>query len=196
MPTAGQLKKLNEQEADLWLQLKEGYSHLKKADIVKYTQAINSLIEALDFVIEKSKVARKPRVAKPKSADKLVSKIKYLKVDNKYNLTSINPVEIVGANELWVFNVKTRKLGKYVAANIDPKGMSRDGTGLSIKGTTIEGFNETLSVQKTLRKPEEQLKEFKSAGKIKLRKYLEEIPTTETKLSGRINIDTVILKIG
>jgi hypothetical protein len=102
----------------------------------------------------------------------------------------------VGASELWVFNVKTRKLGKYVAANIDPKGMAREGTGLSIKGTTIEGFDENLSVQKTLRKPEEQLKDFKAAGKVKLRKYLEEIATTETKLNGRINIDTVILKTG
>ena len=196
MPTAVQLKKMNEHEADQWAQLKEGYNHLKKADIAKYTVAVNSLIEALDFVIEKSKVTRKPRVAKPKSADKLVSKLKYLKIDNKYKLTSINPTEIVGASELWVFNVKTRKLGKYVAANIDPKGMAREGTGLSIKGTTIEGFDENLSVQKTLRKPEEQLKDFKAAGKVKLRKYLEEIATTETKLNGRINIDTVILKTG
>lgn len=196
MPTAGQLKKMDEKEADLWAQLKEGYAHLKKADIAKYTQAINNLIEALDFVIDQGKAKRKPRVAKPKSADKQVTKLKYLKVDDKYKLTSVNPVEIVGASELWVFNVKTRKLGKYIASNIDPKGMAREGTGLGIKGTSISGFDENLSVQKTLRKPEEQLKEFKAAGKVKLRKFLEEIPTLETKLNGRINIDTVILKIG
>lgn len=195
MPTAGQLKKMSELEADLWAQLKEGYAHLKKADIAKYTQAIESLLDALDFVIEQSKAKRKPRVAKPKSADKLVTKIKYLKVDDKYKLTSVNPVEIVGANELWVFNVKTRKLGKYVAANIDPKGMKREGSGLSVKGTTIEGFDEAQSVQKTLRKPEEQLKAFKAAGKVALRKFLEEIATTDTKLSGRLNPDTVLLKV-
>jgi len=195
MPTAGQLKKMTEVEADLWAQLKEGYAHLRKADIAKYTQAIESLLEALDFVIEQSKAKRKPRVAQPKSADKQVTKAKYLKVDDKYKLTSINPVEIVGATELWVFNVKTRKLGKYVAANIDPKGMGREGTGLSIKGTTILGFDETLSVQKTLRKPEEQLKAFKSAGKVALRKFLEEIATTDTKMNGRLNPDTVLLKV-
>jgi hypothetical protein len=195
MPTAGQLKKMTELEADLWAQLKEGYAHLKKADINKYTQAIESLLEALDFVIEQSKAKRKPRVAKPKSADKQVTKAKYLKVDDKYKLTSINPVEIVGATELWVFNVKTRKLGKYVAANIDPKGMGREGTGLSIKGTTILGFDENLSVQKTLRKPEEQLKAFKLAGKVALRKFLEEIATTDTKMNGRLNPDTVLLKV-
>jgi len=195
MPTAGQIKKMTELEADLWAQLKEGYAHLKKADIAKYTQAIQSLLEALDFVIEQSKAKRKPRVAKPKSADKQVTKAKYLKVDDKYKLTSINPVEIVGATELWVFNVKTRKLGKYVAANIDPKGMGREGTGLSVKGTSILGFDENLSVQKTLRKPEEQLKAFKAAGKVALRKFLEEIPTTETKMNGRLNPDTVLLKV-
>lgn len=195
MPTAGQLKKMDEREADLWQQLKEGYAHLKKADITKYTQAIESLLEALDFVIEQSKATRKPRVAKPKSADKQVVKLKYLKVDDKYKLTSVNPVEIVGATELWVFNVKTRKLGKYVAANIDPKGMGRAGTGLSVKGTTIEGFDEKLSVQKTLRKPDEQLKAFKAAGKVALRKFLDEINTTDTKLNGRCNTDTVLLKV-
>jgi hypothetical protein len=73
--------------------------------------------------------------------------------------------------------------------------MAREGTGLSMKGTTIEGFDESLSVQKTLRKPEEQLKAFKAAGKVALRKFMEEIPTTDTKLNGRLNPDTVLLKV-
>ena len=52
-----------------------------------------------------------------------------------------------------MFNIKTRKIGKYVATNIDPKGMQRQGSGLSVKGTSIIGYNETESIQKTLRKP-------------------------------------------
>jgi hypothetical protein len=195
MPTAAQLSKMDEREADQWAQLKEGYAHLKKTDIKKYTTAIEDLLAALDFIIEQSKATRKPRKAKPKSASKLVEKFKYCKVDSKYQLASISPEQIVGANELWVFNVKTRKLGKYVAANIDPKGMGRDGSGLSVKGASIVGFDENLSVQKTLRKPEEQLKEFKSAGKVALRKFLDDIKTTDTKLNGRCNLDTVLLKV-
>lgn len=196
MPTAAQLKKMDEREADLWEQLKEGYAHIKKTDIAKYRTAINGLMEALDFVIDQSKAVRKPRKAKPKSADRVVAKVKYLKVDEKYKLTSVSPVDIVGASELWVFNVKTRKLGKYVAANIDPKGMAREGSGLSVKGASIVGFDENLSIQKTLRKPEEQLKEFKAAGKVALRKFLDEIKTTDTKLNGRLNQDTILLKVG
>lgn len=194
-PTAGQLKKMSELEADLWLQLKEGLGHIKKPDIKNYRIAIGELIAALDFVIDSAKATRKPRKPKVYSADKLVAKLKYAKVDPKYKLASVNPADIVGANELWVFNTKTRKLGKYVAKNIDPKGMRREGSGLSVKGTTILGFDETSSIQKTLRKPDVQLKEFKDAGKVKLRKFLDEIPTTDTKLNGRCNPETVLLKI-
>jgi hypothetical protein len=194
-PTAGQLKKMSELEADLWLQLKEGLGHIKKPDIKNYRIAIGELIAALDFVIDSAKATRKPRKPKVYSADKLVAKLKYAKVDPKYKLASVNPADIVGANELWVFNTKTRKLGKYVAKNIDPKGMRREGSGLSVKGTTILGFDEASSIQKTLRKPDVQLKEFKDAGKVKLRKFLDEIPTTDTKLNGRCNPETVLLKI-
>jgi hypothetical protein len=73
--------------------------------------------------------------------------------------------------------------------------MGRDGTGLSVKGTTIIGFDETKSIQKTLRKPADQLKDFKSAGKVKLRTFLDDIKTTDTKLNGRCNPETVLLKV-
>jgi hypothetical protein len=66
---------------------------------------------------------------------------------------------------------------------------------LSVKGTTIIGFNENTSVCKTLRKPEEKLKEFKAAGKVQLRKFLEDINATDTKMNGRINEETILLKV-
>ena len=180
---------------DRWLQLKEGYGHFKKADVRNYRIAINELIIALDFVIDTAKATRKPRKPKVYSADKLVAKLKYLKLDEKFKLASVNPADIVGASELWVFNSKTRKLGKYVAKNIDPKGMRREGSGLTVKGTTILAFDEAKSVQKTLRKPADQLKEFKDAGKVKLRTFLEDIKTTDTKLNGRCNPETILLKV-
>jgi hypothetical protein len=193
-PTAGQLKKMDEHTQDMWAQLKEGYGHFKKADIKNYTIAIEELVVALDFVIDSAKVNRKPRKATPKSATKLVEKLKYCKSYDKYKVASILPDQIIKANELWVFNIKTRKLGKYVAKNIDPKGMGRDGTGLSVKGTTIIGFDETKSIQKTLRKPDDQIKEFKGLGKVKLRTFIEDIKTIDTKLNGRCNPDTLLLK--
>ena len=109
--------------------------------------------------------------------------------------TNSAPDQIVKANELWVFNIKTRKIGKYIAKNIDPQGQQREGTGLSVKGTTIIGFDEEKSIQKTLRKPDEQLQTFKSSGKVKLRTFLDDIKTIDTKLNGRCNPDTLLLKV-
>jgi hypothetical protein len=86
---------------------------------------------------------------------------------------------------LWIYNTKTRKLGKYIAASYKQ---------LTIKGTSIDGFDVDKSVCKTLRKPDEKLKEFAKAGKIQLRKFLDEIKATETKLNGRISADIVLLK--
>ena len=101
-------------------------------------------------------------------------------------MVSVSPADILGAGELWVYNTKTRKLGKYVAAEFNT---------LSVKGTSIVGFDENKSIQKTIRKPEEKLKEFKAAGKIALRKFLDDINATDTKLNGRTNEDTILLKV-
>ena len=101
-------------------------------------------------------------------------------------LVSVNPTDIIGSKELWVYNTKTRKLGKYAAAEYQD---------LGVKGTTITGFSDITSVCKTLRKPEEKLKEFKLAGKVQLRKFLDTINATDTKMNGRINEETVLLKV-
>jgi hypothetical protein len=50
-------------------------------------------------------------------------------------------------------------------------------------------------VCKTLRKPEEKLKEFAKAGKIQLRKFLDDVKATESKMNGRMNADIVLLKV-
>ena len=196
MPTPAKMKGIKDaKEKDEWDQIKEGYAHLKRAEVKNFLTALESLDGALDMIIEESKANRKSPTRKPKSADKVVAKMKYKVKDDKYQLVGVNPTQIIGASELWVFNTKTRKLGKYIAANPDPIGQAREGSGLSIKGTTVQGYVEDTSVQKTLRKPEEQLKEFKAAGKVKLRKFMDEIPTVDTKLNGRINAETILLKV-
>jgi len=189
-----QLAKMTEKEVDYHEQALEGYAIYDKKDLKSLLAGYNNLIGALHVVIEMSKANRKTRKRAPKSKDKLVQKLKYRISDDKYHLASINPIDIIGCNELWVFNVKTRKIGKYVASSIDPLKQERDGTGLSVKGTTITGFKEDESIQKTIRKPEEKLKEFHDAGKIKLRDYLEDINAVQIKLNGRINSETILLK--
>ena len=167
-------------------QLKEAYRHLSKAQVKKILAFYTDILGACDMLMQEAKVNRKPRAKKSQPVEKVVAKLKYLKQDEKLKLVSISPTDIIGAKELWVFNTKSRKLGKYVAGEFNE---------LGVKGTSITGFDEIKSVQKTLRKPEEQLKEFKAAGKVALRKFLEDIKAVDIKLNGRINEETVLLKV-
>ena len=167
-------------------QLKEGYSHRTKKQIRNLIAFYQEIMSACDMLAQEAKVNRKPRKTKVVPKDKLVAKLKYMKSNEPLKLVSINPADIIGSKELWVFNTKTRKLGKYIAAEFND---------LGVKGTTITGFDEFKSIQKTVRKPEDKLKEFKSAGKVQLRKFLEDINATDTKMNGRINEDTVLLKV-
>ena len=175
--------------------LLEAYEHLGKAEKKKVQTFLKEIVGACSMLQQEGKVTRATRKKKPKSKDKLAEKLNYKKADEKLKIVSINPIDIVGANELWVYNCKTRKIGKYVAENQDPKNLGREGTGLSIKGTTIVGFDAKQSIQKTLRKPEQQLAEFKSSGKVKLRKFLDDIRAVDISLNGRINPDIILLKV-
>jgi len=167
-------------------QLKEGYKHRSRKQIKNFITFLTEIQNACNMLMQEAKVNKKPRKTKAVSKDKLVAKLKFKKTDEPLKLVSVNPADIIGAQELWVFNSKTRKLGKYVAEEFKE---------LGIKGTTITGFSEMKSVQKTLRKPVEQIKAFKEAGKVALRKFLEDINSVDTKMNGRINEDTLLLKV-
>ena len=145
-------------------QLLEAYEDLDNELVLKFIKAFDNIFEACDYMIGIANANRKPRAKKIKSPEQLVAKMQFKTADDKMNLTSIDPAEIIYAEELWVYNTKTRKLGHYKAKVLDPRGMNRPGTGLMVKGTSIKGFDEENSIQKTLRKPEQQLKEFANSG--------------------------------
>ena len=186
LPTPGEINRIkDEHEKDMAQQLREGYSHLTKKDAAAYLTALETLHGACDVVIEAAKATRKPKAKKAPSKEKLIAKLKYLERDDKLQLVSVNPLEIIDAKEVWVYNVKTRKLGKYVAD---------EHATIQVKGAGLQFYDEKSSIQKTLRKPDETLKEFKKAGKVALRKFMDDIKTTDIKLNGRLNSDTIILK--
>ena len=179
---------LVEAKAGTCEQLKEAYKKYKAADYKRFESFYSKLFEGINQYANVKKATKKAKVRKPPAKEKVVSKLKYLKIDNALKLVSVNPVDIIGAKELWVYNVKTRKIGRYIADE-------HSGGVLSVKGSAIIGYDETKSVSKTLRKPDQQIKEFMNAGKIQIKKYLDSIKATEVKLNGRINLDTVLLKI-
>ena len=168
-------------------QLVEGYSHMKAAEFKRVFAFIDQILNDIIQYRGVKKATKKVRAPRSVSKEKVVSKLKYSKEDKTLKLVSINPADIIGAQELWVYNTKTRKLGKYVADSIQGP--------LNVKGTTITGFDQFKSVTKTLRKPDEKLREFAKASKVQLRKFIEDIKATETKLNGRINTETVLLRV-
>jgi predicted transcriptional regulator len=66
---------------------------------------------------------------------------------------------------------------------------------LTVKGSSVIGFDPATTVQKTLRKPAEQLKSITSVGKPAARKAFKEIKATEVKWNGRSNEHLLILKV-
>ena len=164
--------------------IKEGYSNFSKTEIKKIVGFCDSIITDCMKVVDEANKSRKPRQRKQKTPEQLVSKLKYL--DKHEALVSENSKDIIGAIQLWVYNTKSRKIGCY---NAD------DASGLSVKGSSIIGFNESKSTQKKLRKPEVTLPEILKGGKVYLRTALDDIKAVPATLNGRLNTDTILLRI-
>jgi hypothetical protein len=165
-------------------QLKEGYSNFKKTDLKKIIAYCDQVI--LDCNKVAQSVVRKARKRKAKSPEQLVAKMKHCLEFKDLSLTSVKSTDIIESMQLWVYNTKTRKLGVYHA---------EDAGGLSVKGSSIVNFSETKSIQKTLRKPEVMLPEVLTGGKVFLRNAIDSIKAVESKLTGRINADTILLRM-
>lgn len=168
-------------------QLIEGYKHFKAADFKRILGFLTKLMDDIEQYRGVKRATKKVRAPRASSKEKIVSKLKYSKEFGTLKLVSVNPVDVIGATVLWIYNTKTRKIGQYIAD-------SQTGP-LGIKGTSITGYDEVKSVCKTLRKPEEKLKEFAKSSKVELRKFLTGINATETRLNGRINEDIILLKV-
>lgn len=168
--------------------IQESYSNFSKIQLKKLVTFCDSVIKDATELAFKSATTRSPRKVKAKSPEVLVSKLNHLKefdLDG-LKLVSIDPKGLIGASQVFVYNTKTKKIGVYNA---------EDGSGLSVKGSTLSGFSTTKSVTKTLRKPKETVGEILKAGKVALRTVLSKLTTKESVLTGRLNSDTIILKI-
>lgn len=129
---------------------------------------------------------RKPREKKQKSAVDLVKSLKFQKEFPPLKIVSVNPAEIVGCKQLWTYNTKARKVTRYDASGPN---------GIQVKGTTLTGFDVETSSTKSVRKPDTFIPLLLGAGKVSLRSILQDLKTNETKPTGRINTDTVLLRV-
>ena len=181
----GDYYKLNVDEIDEALagtdeQLTEGYSFLTKTELKKFRAAIQSIV---DDCAQHQVTVKKPRAVKVKAPALVVKKLKYMFKHDLLNLKSINPAEIVGAKELWVYNIKYRKLVAYVADDSDS---------LTVKGTTIINYSIAKSWSWTLRNPEKFFKDTQ-IGKRPLNTAAKALTTKPVAPNGRINEETILL---
>jgi hypothetical protein len=165
-------------------QLVEGYSNYTKTELKKLNQFLQLIISDCNGFTSNSKVTKTPRKKKIVPVSKKILKLNYKKEDPEYKIVSIKPENIIGCQNLWVFNTKTRKLGIYI---------SNDASGLSIKGSTIENFSVDLSIHKTVRKPLDVIPLVIKGKKTVLKKVMSDINSVATPLNGRINADVVLL---
>jgi hypothetical protein len=172
---------LEGQDADLV----EGYSHLTKIQLKNCVKFCETVINDCNSYVQLKKVERKPRAKKAVSPEKLSRKFKFLREFDELKLKSEPVTKLVNASEAWLYDTAKRKLIHVMAD-------SHVGT-FTVKGSAIIGFDTQTTVQKTLRKPAEQIKAVISGGKPAARKAFGEIKATETKYNGRGNDNLIIL---
>lgn len=168
-------------------QLKEGYRHLKKAEIKKLIEFYNTLIEDAERYSSNTKKVRTARKPRAVSVEKKIKNLKYQKEDQTYKLASVNPEKIIGALELWTFNTKYKTFTVLRAI---------DRGGLQVKGTSITNYDENNSTTRSIgrKDPNEMVKRILEGGKLVLKKVFDEVKT-EKPLAYRINENTILLRV-
>lgn len=171
------------------MDLVEGYSYLTaknmKRVIAFFEEAIQSLKDASGVL----KASRKPRKKKQKSVDQQVKNLNFMARNSEYGVDSVKPEAIIGSQAFIMFNEKNNKASVFVAVE------AKDG--LHIKGSTVVGYDEQKSFEKTVRKVEEFLKNLNGCRKTfsSAVRYLNGIKTKANVPTGRVNKHCLILQV-
>jgi len=163
----------------------EAYDYLGKRGLKNCIEWWENAITDINTFGKHKASNRKTRKKKAVPTTKLVGKLKFIKEFKQLGLVSIDPASILKCTELWVYNTKLRKIGRYVALN---------GCTLDVKKTRLTNLDTVKCVQKTLRKPADQLKEFNSYGKPGAIKWFNNIHAVATPLREAINADSILLR--
>jgi hypothetical protein len=165
---------------------RDAYLRIGKDKVKNILAVMTNIVSDAERLSGNVSKTRKPRKKKPVSFEKMASKVQYKPKDDKYKIQSINPVNIIGASQVWFFNTKSRKLGVYSAL---------DSVGLLLKGTKVENHSIQESYLKTLRQPEKVLATVIDGGKIALRKLMDSINAKSSPTNGKFGKDVVILRV-
>lgn len=157
----------------------DGYSKKTQKVLIAFYEKLEADLNQLE---QTKKAARVRKVRKP-SVEKMLAKVKYCKESTEFKVGSIHPQKVIGGEQLWVFNTKTRQLGRY------------NGSNFQFKRSSLVNFDADASVCKKLRKPEEFLKVVMSASKTQLNKQFDAIKAVAKPMNGRFNEFNVLLRV-
>lgn len=166
--------------------LAKGYDYLTKTQLKNCVKFCELVISDCGSYVQIKKVERKPRKVKPVSPEKKAAKFKICAEFAELKLKSLPAAQLVDKSEAWLYDSKKRKLIHLVADEYAKV--------FTVKNNAVVGFSTTETMQKTLRKPAEQLKAIASAGKPAARKAFKDIKATETAWNGRGTENLVILR--
>lgn len=132
------------------------------------------------------KKMRKPRKKKIKTPEQILKNLSYLKESIEHKLASIDPVRIIGAQELWTYNPKYNLLSVYRAA---------DRGGLSVDYTSITNLdNDKSKVKRIGRRTEKIIQELLTSSQPRSKRIFDEINAAESEVT-RITKDMILLKV-
>jgi hypothetical protein len=166
--------------------LAKAYEFLTKTQLKACVKFCELVISDCGSYVQIKKVERKPRKVKAVPPEKKAAKFKFQAEFAELKLKSIPAAQLVDKSEAWLYDSKKRKLIHIVADEYAKV--------FTIKNNTIIGFSTVETVQKTLRKPAEQLKQITSVGKPAARKYFKDIKATEVAWNPRGSENLVILR--
>jgi hypothetical protein len=166
--------------------IKDGYSNISRRQQASLVKMFGSFIVDLEKYTQFKKANRKPRATKAKPPAVQVARIKFKKEDTELGIKSVNPSEMVGASQVWVYNVKYKRLAAYRSDSVQ---------GIQVKGSTLQNYDPDMSECRSIRRPEAFLKVLLDASKVKLRKLLSDLTTKGYDVTGRINDECIIVRV-
>jgi len=164
----------------------KAYEYMTKTQLKACVKFCELVLSDCGSYVQIKKVERKPRKVKAVPPEKKAAKFKICADFPELKLKSLPAAQLVDKAEAWLYDSKKRKLIHVVADEYAKV--------FTVKNNSVIGFSTVETVQKTLRKPAEQLKDIQTVGKPAARKAFKDIKATETAWNGRGSENLVILR--
>ena len=156
--------------------LVEGWSYLNQTKIRRLHGYLETIVD--EFRIKGTVTRRKKKI----SPEQMVKSVKYLPSHKDYG-KSISPTQIVGAKGVLLFNTKQKKIAFYTSKK-----------GFTVKGTTLQDVDGGI-VKTCGRRDSKWIGSLVGCHINRMMNEINTLSSKEQELTGRINKDTLILRI-